>query len=453
MPTSVKKFTTQTFFKSLIIAIILVTALGGFVPFKIVFAQTAPPSAAERAQLEQELAELEAQIEKYEDTRASYEKEGTTLKSEIDRLNKQIDSANLKIKALNVSLAKLNREIEENKTNITTTEGKIALNRQAMMDALQSVYENENVSLVTVLLKNPNLSDFFNDVNNLLDLQTSLTATVQQTTILKQELLEEQEELAEKRSDAIELKAYQDAQRAAVAATKSQKDQVLAVTKGQEAAYQKLVAEKRATAAKIRNRIFALIGGGEMTFEQAYEFAKFAETATGVPSALLLAVLDRESRLGKNVGRCSYTTAMAPGPPKSTRDDVTPFLKITAELGLDPEKTLVSCPITSDGSYGGAMGPSQFIPTTWMLYRDRVAAVTGSSPASPWRNSDAFVATALYLKDAMGACSAYSGDSQIRCAAARYYAGGNWRRHLYTYGSGTLTRMKQFIDDIAVLNA
>jgi membrane-bound lytic murein transglycosylase B len=40
------------------------------------------------------------------------------------------------------------------------------------------------------------------------------------------------------------------------------------------------------------------------------------------------------------------------------------FEKIMADLGINPSKQKVSCPITSDGSYGGAMGPAQFMPNT-----------------------------------------------------------------------------------------
>ena len=183
-----------------------------------------------------------------------------------------------------------------------------------------------------------------------------------------------------------------------------------------------------------------------MTFGQAYELASIAERATGVRAAFILAVLDRESALGRNVGKCSYKTAMAPGPPLSSRDDVTPFLKITAELGLNPDTTLVSCP-NADGAYGGAMGPAQFIPTTWMGYKDKVAAITGDSPASPWRNIDAFVAAGLYLK------SAGAGSNELN-AAAKYYCGGNWNRYVCTqvYGKAVVDRAAQFAQDIQVLN-
>ena len=82
------------------------------------------------------------------------------------------------------------------------------------------------------------------------------------------------------------------------------------------------------------------------------------------------------------------------------------FLAILADLKMDSDKTPVSCPIASDGAYGGAMGPAQFMPTTWDLYKNRVANITGNKPASPFNNADAFTATALYLQDGLSNCKA-----------------------------------------------
>lgn len=415
------------------------------------FAQTATNNA-ERIQLEQELAELERQIAQDEAQLNAYRLEGKTLTSEIKSLDTKINKLNLQIRAINLSLSQLDTEIKTTEENITQTEERIDRNKDAIAASLRGVYEAEQVSLITILLKNPNLTDFFTDVNNLLEIQDKLTTVVKQIEELRDDLWTEKEALALQRQDTTALKAAQDRQKGEVLNTKEEKNTLLTVTKGEESKYQEIVATKKKTAAEIRSRIFKFLGGGEMSFAEAYELAKFAGNATGVEPSFILAILDRESGLGQNVGKCTYKTAMAPGPPESRRDDVTPFLRIVMALGLDPETTLVSC-ANSDGAYGGAMGPTQFIPTTWVIYEKRVASIVGVETPSPWNNAHAITATGLYLQDALNGCTQYDNkNTQIRCAAARYYAGGNYKTHMWTsYGSGTLNRKLQFDEDIAIL--
>jgi hypothetical protein len=89
------------------------------------------------------------------------------------------------------------------------------------------------------------------------------------------------------------------------------------------------------------------------------------------------------------------------------------------------------------------------------LYESNISAATGNNPPNPWNNSDAFVATALYLKDAMAECkSIYNTQSgQERCAAAKYYAGRRWRSYLWTYGDRVATKANDFQKDIDILNS
>lgn len=431
-----------------IVSLLIVYMAGG-----AVFAPTGGVFAAqtdeERRALEAELADLESQIASHEATIAGYKQQGMTLKAEIDRLTQQIQKLTLQIRAVNLTLAALDSDIAETQSNIAVAEEQLTKNRENLVMIFRALYENDNKGVVSIFLQNLTIADVSAEVNDLLAVQDAFRATIERIADERQKLIDEKQVLAIRREDAMALKAYQDAQRVAVQATQKEKDALLAATKGEESRYQAILQETKQTAAQIRSRIFQLMGGGEMTFEQAYQFAKMAESATGVRAAFLLAILEGESALGRNVGRCTYRTAMHP-----TRD-IPHFLTITAELGLDPETMMVSCPITSDGAYGGAMGPSQFIPSTWMIYTKRVSEITGNVPASPWRNADAFVATGLYIKDSMTTCRAtYSRQTDIeRCAAARYYAGSRWRTYLWTYGDRTLTRASRFEADIQTILA
>ncbi|MDO8601519.1 MAG: lytic murein transglycosylase [bacterium] len=411
-------------------------------------------SEKDRTQLENQLKELEAEIADYEGTIASYKSQGKTLGNEIKAFQAKISKLNAQVRVVSLSLEKLDQDMIVNQESILTTEEKIARNREAISNSLQYIYEGEQESLVLILLKNPRLTDFSSAMNAALDVQESLTVAVGEMAELKLQLEDEKESLSLKKSDAVAFKAYQEAQRKAIEAAKKEKDALLAATSGQEAKYQALLTVTKKTAAEIRNRLFEFLGGGQMSFGEAYNFAKIAGAATGVRAAFVLAVLDHESALGSNVGRCNYKTAMSPGIPARVgrRDDISVFLKITAELGIDPDSVMVSCPIVADGAFGGAMGAAQFIPTTWALYSARIGAITGNDPPSPWRNGDAIVATSLYLKDALAACVAYTGAARERCAAARYYAGGNWKNYLFTYGDRVVTKANLFQQDIDALN-
>ncbi len=412
---------------------------------------------AQRQELENQLADLERQIEEHQKSINQYQKQGSTLKSEIGTLNAKIDKLNLQIKAVNLNLVKLNQQINDTQRNINRTENTIDIHKNALTRALRTLYEADSRSLLAILLTNTNLSGFYGNLNNITLVQSNIRSALTNIVKLRQQLLEQKNELSLQKDDTENLRAIQETQRRSVQSTQGEKSNLLKVTKGKESEYKKLLEKTKETAAQIRSRIFELLGGGELTFEKAYDYARLAEGATGVRASLILAILNRESLLGKNVGRCSYTTAMHP-----TRDKPY-FLDLLQRLNLDPssEFAKVSCP-NQHGSYGGAMGPAQFIPSTWKIYEAAIAKATGSNPPSPWNNADAFVATALYLQDLLqsSSCKRYANENQNvspyqtlleRCAAATYYAGSRWYTYRFWYGDPVVTQANVYEKDIAIL--
>jgi membrane-bound lytic murein transglycosylase B len=242
----------------------------------------------------------------------------------------------------------------------------------------------------------------------------------------------QEQQLQDEQSQALDAKNALQQQKSQLASSQQQVQQLLNSSKSQEQTEAALVSQQQAKVAAIESKLFSFAGGATsaIPFSQAYAYATTAQTATGVPAAFTLAILTQESSLGKNVGTCnragdppskSYLNIM-PGPAQkasgaSSRDDQTPFLQITSSLGLNAATTPVSCPI--GGGWGGAMGPAQFIPTTWLLIAPRVATALGKSSANPWSAQDAIMASAIYLSDR----GATTDQTAERNAACKYYSG------------------------------
>ena len=408
-------------------------------------------SEAERQALEDKLKVLEAEMGEYQKQIEGYQKQGSSLKGEINRINAKMAQLSLEIKSVDYSLVQLNNKIKDTEKEIVSTEGNIDSQKRNLSNILRTLYSAERTNLVEIFLKSQNFSEFFGDLNNLSQLQESVQESIKKIAELKDSLEEEKDRLTISKADVETVKKFKATQKIEADKVKSEKNQLLTVTKGQESKYQEMLKEKKKTAAELRSRIFQLLGGGEMTFGDAYKLAKMAGDATGVRPALILAILDRESALGQNVGKCTYKTAPMNAkkikrPGGVYKSEVDYFIEITTALGFaNPETVSVSCH-NADGSYGGAMGPAQFMPSTWAGYMDRITSITGRA-ASPWNNADAFVAAGLYLKDA-------GASDNERKAAAKYYCGGNWNRYVCTnvYAKKVLDQAANFEDDIATLN-
>jgi hypothetical protein len=124
--------------------------------------------------------------------------------------------------------------------------------------------------------------------------------------------------------------------------------------------------------------------------------------------------------------------------------DVPIFLELTRKLDRDPHFTPVSCwiPIYTNGTpfgWGGAMGPAQFIPSTWKLYESEIEEKLGRT-SDPWSIKDSFLAAAVYLAD-LGASAKTSQSEKL--AANKYCGGYSW------YASQVMKRtdcIQSFID-------
>ncbi len=415
-----------------------------------------------KQELEKQLAEIEKQIELYQDNILNTQKQAKSLKREIYILENKIKKLNLQIKATQLTLSRLNQEIQIQEQSISLKELEISQEKKLLADFLENLYEKETQSLLEITLKNNSLSEFFDEINSMMVIQERIKESLEELKKLKQSLEQRKKELLEQKMQTVSLSNIQSLQKKTLAQKQQEKDSLLKKTKGKESVYKQLLKKSKQTAAEIRSRLYELMGiNNPITFGDALKFADFASQATGVRKALILAVITQESELGKNIGTCnrrgdppskSWKKVMKP-----TRDQV-PFQTIVKELNeagyhMNIDELPVSCPMRSrSGGYigwGGAMGPAQFLPSTWMLYKPLIEKITHHHPASPWNVEDAFVATALLLKDNGAAKGTWKAEWR---AAMKYFAGSVKLRFRF-YGDNVMALAAKYQKDIDQLES
>ncbi len=408
-------------------------------------------------ELRQELAEIELQIAQQEKELSGIQGEKKTIQNRLNLLKKEQAALQLKIKATNLKVQELDNKITETEQSIDETNQKIEELKPRLAEAVRQVYEEEQLSLLEILILNGSLSEAVDKIEQLNVVSENLLDVANQMRAFRSNLESKQVVLEDQHEETKNLLSIQGLQQQEYKVKMQEQDTILTMTAAQEAEYQTLLADARGRASLIRARLYELAGGGStnVTFGEAVELAKWAANQTGVRAAFLLAILTQESNLGKNVGTCNR----AGDPPEkswrvimSPKRDHTPYLQITQELGLDPDTTPLSCPMRDRRTgkqigWGGAMGPAQFIPSTWMAYRDRVAAIT-AKPANPWDIRDAFLASAIKLG---GSGAVGNGEAGEWRAAMLYFSGSTNPRFRF-YGDSVLNIARRYQAEVEALN-
>lgn len=434
----------KQFWKKFIMALLLVFLI-------LPISAAAETDAGTRQQLEQQLQTIETQITQLEQQLTTTKGEKNTLANKIKQLKNEQARLRLQIKATNVKLNDLDKKISTTVKAIETNKAKIERLKNDMSKLFRLLHQKDQELFLLKLLIDGGLNEALAEAASYQKLSTSINTLVQEFKSAQRELNTRQTAYEDQQDDTRELLSVAQIQQNTLSGKLQEQTQLLKDTQGLETTYQNLLKDSKKQAAEIRGRIYELLGGGkQINFGEAVALAQAVNSQTGVSAAFLLAILTQESNLGKNVGTCNR-----PGDPpekswkvimKPTRDQE-PFADITAELGRDPDITPVSCPMKNkNGSqlgWGGAMGPAQFIPSTWMGYKAKVSAITGKSPADPWDIRDAFIAAGLLLKN-NGADNTEDGQWK---AAMRYFSGSTNKRYRF-YGDNVLTLTAKYEQDI-----
>lgn len=386
-------------------------------------------SASERARLERELKDLEKQIIDQEGILNTQKQQTASLERDLEIVKAKITKAQLNIKAKNVEIQQLSQSIDTKSKEIGSLEDQIEKRKELLAAYISKAARYGDMAYADILLRGGRLSEVFEDADQFHSLQSRMVDAAQELDGLKINALDQKDDLLDRRDQVAVKRAEIEGEKKEIERLEAQQKQLVNASKQQESSYAAVLAERKRKATEIKNRLFDLRDSEAIPFGRAYELALQAQAVTGVRPAFLLGILTQESALGKNVGSCYLTNfetgagvGMNTGTPfakvMSPTRDVPIFKRIAKDLGLEPTKTRVSCP--QSFGWGGAMGPAQFIPSTWTIFEDRIAARFGVQTANPWNPEHAILASSMLLAENGAGRGTYEAE---RNAACRYYSG------------------------------
>ena len=411
------------FVSSLFIAILLA---GSFTVGSVFFAQASDISdaKAEEKILKDKLAELEEEIKQQEELLQSQKGQSNSIQGVINTLKSEISKTRSEVEKKELLIGQLSGQINKKEETIVSLSNELTREKTSLAKLIRKINEVESLSLMEMLLSSESVSEFYKDVDSFLTINQALYNSANNIKQVRSKTDAEKLSLEDEKAREADIKYELEQDRKKVESKKSEQDGLLNLSKNQEQSYEQLITARKAQVAAINARLFELAGdvpSGGISFEDALTYAKEASSKTGVRPALILAILKQESDTGKNVGTCNRPgdsrtwRDIMPGPTSgSWRDDQTAYLQIMKELGKSPEGQPLSCPLSS-GGWGGAMGPTQFIPTTWLSVRDTLKSILGVSATNPWNPRHAVHATAIYMRDLGAATGGYTAEREAAC--------------------------------------
>jgi len=184
--------------QTIIGVIIISTLLSG--PFSLMSAVVRASTADEIAAKNAQIQEIQRQIDEYQKQIDAAHGQAVTLQSEVKSLNAQINQIALELKSLNLSIGNTTLQINDTQARIIQAQEKITKDQGSLAQYIRILYQNDQETLTSILIKNNTLSDFFNELNSVRTVQDELKVTIRNITDLKTSLEEQKQELEDKKA-------------------------------------------------------------------------------------------------------------------------------------------------------------------------------------------------------------------------------------------------------------
>lgn len=206
----------------------------------------------------QEIEQIEAKINEYKTQIAVKQKEASTLKSQVEILSKQLETTLLEINKLEIQVNQIELEIIANEKEIIELKNQQTVVKDQIAELIREINKEGDKTYLEIVLLYDNLSEFFNHLNYLTDVEKGLQTDLEHLQLLTDKLDLEQKNLLTRKNSLVGIKRKLEEEKGRLEAQEFAKETLLTQTKNSEREFQRLVAQEKAIQQQINNEIVKL---------------------------------------------------------------------------------------------------------------------------------------------------------------------------------------------------
>lgn len=248
---------TKTWIRSSLILFSLFLSVFLFTRLSNTLAQDISQYQKEILDRNSQIAKLEAEIDSYSHKVATTKAEADTLKQAISKLESQKKDLQNQISLTNLKIQNTEGDILQTVDKISNNQDTIAINREAMVRALQEMRKNSDNNLLINILntKNGSLSDLLNETYKLTSLNNILTEKIAIINGTITELNTNREAYESQKNQLSDLSQDLLSRQGIIKQSQNEQNSLLKETKSEEAEYQKLIKDRKAKVEDLQNEI------------------------------------------------------------------------------------------------------------------------------------------------------------------------------------------------------
>ncbi len=189
-------------------------------------------------QYDEQVKKLQSEADSYQQQAATLGALASTLQAQLDVLTKQKNEIQAQINTSQAKRDKLEKDI-------AATEKKIEINKEALGEIVADMYVDSSISPLEMLASSKNIGDYVDKQEYRSSMQDNLSTKIKQIKSLKAQLEKQKKQVENVLRD-------QKSQKAALAAKEAEQAKLVSDTRGEESAYNNLVAKRNSEISSVR---------------------------------------------------------------------------------------------------------------------------------------------------------------------------------------------------------